>query len=376
MTVLVLTKNSDAMSRSDLIKDGLPIKTFFKDDEDRPVPVNKDDALLRFYLSIGKLITSSLEFDEILAGIMQEIQHFFNPSHWSLFRFDRGSQELFFVLTQGIDIKLIEDIRLKSGEGIAGHVVKTGQPLFVADARTDERFSQRVDEQTGFETRSIVAVPLKFRDQVYGVLELINRFDDGSYTERDFIILQSIADFSAIAFANALLYEESKDMAHRDPLTGVSNRRHLEYLQNEWAGRRNDDASYVVVMIDLDNFKTINDTYGHHAGDQVLRFLTQFLQQLVRDTDRVFRIGGDEFLILIRHPEPDRASEVMARLENGLTDLQKQCKQHEPAFGFSFGFSFGSFTGLTQIMQRADTDMYSRKKNAGMRPPFKESADS
>ncbi|EHQ05155.1 sensor domain-containing diguanylate cyclase [Leptonema illini] len=335
-----------------------------------------DHSLLHLYASIGKLITSSLDFRHIVEGVMKEIQTFFNPTHWSLMRVDANSDELFFVVAEGIDLKRIENIRLKTGEGIAGYVAQTGEPVFVPDARSDDRFSRKVDEQTGFETRSVMAVPLRFRERVYGVIELINRYDGGGYTHQDFIVIQTIADFAAIAFANAMLYEETRDLAHRDPLTGVFNRRRLEDLRAEWTGRRSEDRGCALAVIDLDNFKAINDGAGHQAGDRALCYIAHYLQLLIRGTDRIFRIGGDEFLVLIQNSSPDKLPEILGRLEASLNRLQERCGEHDPAFAFSYGLSTGRLDDLDSVMHQADLDMYSRKKNGGVHPRLQESADS
>ncbi len=335
-----------------------------------------DGSLLRLYASIGKLVTSSLDFHQIVEGVMEEVQSFFNPTYWSLMRLDPNSDELFFVIARGIDLKLVESIRLKNGEGIAGHVAQTGEPLFVPDARSDERFSSKVDEVTGFETRSVMAVPLCFRDRVYGVIELINRYDGSGYTEADFIVIQSIADFAAIAFANATLHEETKELAYRDPLTGVYNRHRLEGLRREWSGRRSEDRGCIVAVIDLDDFKSINDTAGHQAGDRALRYVAHHLQLAIRGTDRIFRIGGDEFVVLIQNAMPDRLPAIGARLDASLAKLQERCLQHDPSFTFSYGISTGRLDDVESVMHEADLDMYSRKKNGGVQYPLQESADS
>jgi len=114
----------------------------------------------QLYANIGKLITSSLELDKVLEGIMEEVKVFFDAENWSLMRLDPNTDELFFVIVQGIDRKAVENIRLGPGEGIAGMVAKRGQSVFVPDTSADPRFSDRVDRATGFRTRSVMAVPL------------------------------------------------------------------------------------------------------------------------------------------------------------------------------------------------------------------------
>lgn len=334
-----------------------------------------DPALVHLYASVGKLISSSLDLEQVLDGVMEEVRRFFHPSNWSLMRLDPSTDELFFVRADGIDFERIRDVRLSAGEGIAGYVVEHGEAVFVPDATNDERFSKRVDEQTGFITRSVMAVPLVFQGRCHGVIELINRFDGGGFSEQDLVVLQTIADFAAIAFANATLYAATRDLAYRDPLTGVLNRARLDGLRAEWSGRRSDERICAVAVLDLNDFKLINDTHGHRAGDRALRFLSEHLQILIRGSDRIFRMGGDEFLILIHGSDAQRLPRILDRLETALRYLQRKTEAFAPPFSFSFGLSSGSIQELDEVIHQADLDMYSRKKNAGMQSPPPESVD-
>ncbi|RPI93880.1 MAG: GAF domain-containing protein [Spirochaetales bacterium] len=153
----------------------------------------------KLYSSIGKIITSSLEFGVILDSIMEEIHLFFDAANWSLMRLDPNTDELFFVIVKGIDTKAVENIRLGMGEGIAGTVARTKRSIFVSDTSRDRRFSDRVDRATGFKTKSVMAVPIVLGDTLYGVIELVNRTTGGLFTEMEHIILQTIADYAAIA---------------------------------------------------------------------------------------------------------------------------------------------------------------------------------
>jgi diguanylate cyclase (GGDEF)-like protein len=333
-----------------------------------PSSAGADPALIRLYAGIGKLIASSLDLHQVLEGIMEEVRQFFHPENWSMMRLDENTSELFFVIAEGIDLERLRTLRLRSGEGIAGFVAQQGEAVFVPDAASDPRFSRRVDDTTGFVTRSVMAVPLSFQGRVYGVIELVNRFDGTGYTEQDFIVIRSIADFAAIALANSALYEKTRQLAYRDPLTGVFNRARLEALRGELSGRRADERSCVITVIDLDDFKLINDRNGHRAGDRALCFIAHCLQILIRGTDRVFRIGGDEFLVLIHTADPTRLPKILERIEAGMRQLQKKTAEYEPAFTFSFGLSSGPVSEFDAVTHRADMDMYSRKKNAGMQP--------
>ncbi len=322
----------------------------------------------KLYASIGKLITSSLELNEILEGIMEEVRVFFNAENWSLMRLDPNTSKLFFVIVQGIDGTAVENIRLGLGEGIAGIVAKTGKPIFVPDTSRDNRFSSKVDRVSGFKTRSIMAVPLVFRKQVYGVIELVNRTTGGSFTEDEHLILQTIADFSAISFANANLYEQVLLLGNTDPLTGLYNRAKLDEIIAEAEKakgprrRKNDkETCAVVVVIDIDNFKEINDNYGHREGDAVLKELSRLLKARLRTNDCIFRIGGDEFLALIRTSSPDSLEHLEKRVLKSLSGIASFSMNNKYRARFTSGSSSGPLSSLRNLIHHADLAMYENK---------------
>ncbi len=321
------------------------------------------------YANIGKLITSSLELDEILVGIMKEVRNFFQPENWSLLRVDPNTNELFFLIFQGsVEFETVKDLRLKVGEGIAGSVAQSGRPIYVHDTSGDTRFSSRVDESTGFKTKSIIAVPMRFRDTIYGVIEIINGPDYSSFTEDEHLVLQTIADFSAIAFANAAMYESMLAALHNDPLTSCYNRAKLEEVikeQEEASGHRREPDQkrrmVTIIIIDLNNFKEINDTYGHLEGDKVLKQTANALRKCVRREDMVFRIGGDEFMIVMMNPDEEHVGMAEDRVSSELVKVaSSQSKTSHLAF--SFGVASGPAGKIRSLIEQADHKMYEEKK--------------
>lgn len=267
--------------------------------------MDQNYKIKQLYANIGKLITSSLEIDHILEGIMEEVHVFFAPDHWSLLRYDHNSDELYFVIAHGIDFETVKNIRIKKGEGIAGYVVETKKPVFIPDTSLDQRFSDKVDRITGFTTKSIMAVPLIFRDTIYGVIELINKTQNSIFSSDDYLVLQTIADFSAIAFANSILYEKASTLAFLDPLTGLYNIRKLQDIIRTWSkeqtqARREDYTNIIAVLhIDIKGFNEINNIVGHREGDRIIKQVSRILKTSLREHDMVFRTGGDTFMSVI-----------------------------------------------------------------------------
>lgn len=326
------------------------------------------DRLLTLYSAIGKLITGSLDITDIIRTIMDQIELFFQPDNWSMMRFDFEKNDLYFVIVKGIDPEVVRGFRLKLGEGIAGQVAQRGKSTFIHDVENDPDFTQKIDNLSGFKTRSIIAVPLQFKGQILGVIELINTCEDRLFTKEEFHILETIADFSAIALNNAMTHERIAWMAMHDPLTKLYNYSHLDtFLQKNNCishspnnANSPSDRQYVIVsLIDINNFKEVNDTHGHYVGDQVLIKTAALIQEICRDKDIAVRIGGDEFLIVIiglRERDLDKTSE---RVQKKLHHISHNIN---PATGLSFGLVTGKISDMQKLIKEADKQMYFQKR--------------
>jgi DNA-binding response OmpR family regulator/putative methionine-R-sulfoxide reductase with GAF domain len=161
---------------------------------------------------INKVITSSLDLDQILSQAMHGIQRILHVEAGSLLLLDEDSGLLEFKKVLSGSQERMVDFKLRVGEGIAGHVAQNGEPLLVADVQNDPRFCPRMDEAIALVTRSVLCVPLKVKDRIIGVIEVINRLD-GLFDENDLWLLDYMAGSVAIALENARLYTELSDFA-------------------------------------------------------------------------------------------------------------------------------------------------------------------
>jgi diguanylate cyclase (GGDEF)-like protein len=162
-----------------------------------------------------------------------------------------------------------------------------------------------------------LTVPLVYRGQLIGLVDVGESRRIRRFTDDDVRVLQGIADHAAIAIVNARTIKRLEEQAMTDVLTGLYNRRHLEErLRQEVAKARRYGQGLSVLMIDLDDLKRVNDTYGHPQGDKVLQELTAVvLAETRRDVDVVARFGGDEFVVVMPHTpagDEDRASALAA----------------------------------------------------------------
>ena len=141
---------------------------------DEAVDLGKRIRELSVFHEVGKALTSTLDLSQVLQTIMEKISSFFRPDTWSLLMMDEATGELYFEIAIGEAAENLRNVRLKPGEGIAGWVAQHGETLIVSNVAQDERFAPRLDELTKVETRSVVCVPIRGRDRILGVIELIN----------------------------------------------------------------------------------------------------------------------------------------------------------------------------------------------------------
>ncbi len=157
------------------------------------------------------IINSTLNIAEVLENIMKYANRVTNSVASTLMLLDEETGELVFSVPTGPKSDKLTDFRLPPGEGIAGWVAENGQHLLIPDVRKDKRFYGKTDEMSGFETKSILCVPLKAKSKMIGVLEVINKVDDTSFTEEDAMLLNIFANQAAIAIENARFYDELKN---------------------------------------------------------------------------------------------------------------------------------------------------------------------
>lgn len=319
-----------------------------------------DDLVrLSVFSAIGTSIVGERSIRGVLDRVMEHIGSFFGPLNWSLLLVDSGQGELVFARVVGRAAEALTGQRLKIGEGVAGWVAQHGVSAVVENPAQDSRWTPRLDVMTGFKTESIVAVPLRSGDKVFGVIELLNRLAGGAFSAYDMRVLSTIADFAAIAVEKAYYLAEARRVSEHDSLTGALNRRGLDKaIEREAARRARYGGDLSVILADVDRFKAINDTYGHAAGDDVLRAVARTLAGAMRGADSLARYGGDEFLILMPATGTEDAEIARERLQEVVA---KAGAAHEPPYSASLGVHTSGQADFDELFRESDRDLYRRK---------------
>ncbi len=279
-------------------------------------------------LKVGLRLTSERDLERLLRMIIEETTEVMEADRSSLFLIDREKDEMWAKIAQGAETA---EIRFPVGTGIAGTVGKTGEIVNIADAYDDVRFNREIDRRTGYRTRSILCAPLRnMQGTIIGAVQVLNK-RTGTFTADDEALLTALASQAAIALENADLYTKLKELNAKleekveertadlvaanerlsvlnqeleqisitDSLTQVFNRRFFMERARQEVKRVNRYGSSVsLLMIDIDHFKKVNDTYGHLAGDSVLNGVARLVKGRLRETDVLARYGGEEFMLI------------------------------------------------------------------------------
>ncbi len=314
---------------------------------------------LDFFTEIGKAIAAANSLQGTMKQVMYHIGRVFAPEHWSLMLRDQKSGELTFHLVTGSAANQLIGKKLARGTGVAGWIAENGLPLIVADVTTDKRFDPQMDRIANFETKSIIGVPLVNRARVFGVIELINKINGKAFTPLELKILTVIADFAAIAIEKSYYFRALRAVALLDPLTNLYNRRIVtRYLTRERDRVVRHGTRFSVLLLDVNDFKSINDTYGHVVGDTVLRTVAEIIKESVRKIDIVARYGGDEFLVLLTDSGVEAADAARARILENLAEYNLEAN---PKIKCSIGTHEADSQNVDNILELVDQAMYRDK---------------
>jgi len=207
---------------------------------------------------------------------------------------------------------------VRFGEGLVGRVAERKMPLLVRDGARDPRLTPSEQPHRQADSFSIMLLPLVAGDETVGVVQF-ERDAPGTFTDRDLARVRALANQTAATIANVHSHRDVYNQAVTDGLTGLYNRRHMqEVLLDERRRAHRYGHPLSVIMLDVDSFKTYNDTYGHVQGDVLLRMAAAILRENVRDVDIVGRYGGEEFIIVLPETPSAEAYQTAERLRQAV----------------------------------------------------------
>jgi len=269
--------------------------------------------------------TLALDLEDALQRIAKALHR--NPpfENLGILLLDEATGELKMKAAVGFDPQATERLGLRLGRGVTGWVAQTGQPALVPDVSRDPRYKRCTPGM-----RSELCVPIRIGDKVIGVINTESPRPN-AFSEEDLKLLTTLAGQVATIIESARLFEETQRLAVTDGLTGLYNRRRFyELLEEEivQAGRK---GVLSLIMLDIDDFKAYNDTYGHLAGDALLRELAQLFREGIRQGDIVARYGGEEFAVILPGTGKEEATALAERIRVQVEEHRFEGEEGMPA---------------------------------------------
>jgi diguanylate cyclase (GGDEF)-like protein len=306
--------------------------------------------------AIAKQTTAVLDLKELLAKVCSLIQHAFPVSHVSVLL--KEEQEMVLRAHHGkLTPSIPEGGRLPVNEGLWGQALGTGKTVIENDVNTAIGY-------VGFflETASRMCIPLVSFGQTLGVLVLDSAVKE-AFKDSDVQSLESVADICSNAIQNAHYVDRVKQLAYLDGLTGIFNRRYFEMRIGEEIERaRRFGAGMAVIMVDIDQFKRLNDEFGHLLGDEVLRQVSSIFHQQLRKIDVVCRFGGEEFAILLSQTNPQHAFGVAEKLRRMVETWQFPGVPRPVTISAGAASYPDHGTTRDELMKAADAGLYAAKQ--------------
>ncbi len=308
------------------------------------------------------MLLSTIDLEELLANIVDAAQRAIpaaeNAALYLLAPKKGGQPQGNGVEFKDPRIHYEERSKMK---GYPAKVIRSDAPLLVANNHRAGRPSKKEEHE-----ESIIAVPLSLEGHSLGALVLSNT-SPGMFFASDIELLQSFAATAAIAIGNARQYGRIQKTAITDPLTGIYNRRgFFESGQNELERFRRYGHPLSILFMDVDKFKSINDVYGHAAGDRVLQVIVDRSCQSLRNMDIMGRVGGDEFAILLPETSLPKARTIAERIRRAVTEKPVSVRRKRLEVSTTIGVAAATreIPSMKVLLENADKALY-RAKHKG-----------
>lgn len=264
------------------------------------------------FYRLSKQLSSTLNIDEILdiaAVSCKEIVDY----DMAVFLLKQDSETLKVAAAKGFKAAELLNKIFPMDESLAGLVIKNGKPLSFPDFQDNKR-DVPVFPGNYIPMRSLVCLPLSMKDEIFGIFLMASR-KSNFFSTYETKIFEVIAAHTATHMANARMYRQVEKMATTDGPTGLFNHRHFqERLAAELERGERYKQKLALVLVDIDHFKKVNDTYGHPAGDKILKEVAKILASTIRTVDIAARYGGEEFAIILVNTDGKGALETAERI--------------------------------------------------------------
>ncbi|MDQ6768303.1 MAG: sensor domain-containing diguanylate cyclase [Candidatus Eremiobacteraeota bacterium] len=276
-------------------------------------------------LNAGSELGSQLSLADVLVQLLNLLCHFRRVVPWEtcviyVVQYDEIAEEEMLVAAEiaGADAAAYRGTKIAFGTGVVGYAAAKQRPALVADLLKDAR---QPDADLHPHARGSLVVPIVADAQAVGCVQLLSS-QPNLYTRDQLEHVGRLISLASVGVRNALLHIRTRAMADTDSLTGLlSSRAYHERLESEFRKAQAARKSLSLLLIDLDNFKDVNDNFGHQAGDELLRRIGGLLRQQARRNDVYCRYGGDEFIVVMPETIKSEAAMVADRIRKAIGEL-------------------------------------------------------
>lgn len=268
---------------------------------------------LNLLVEVARAVSSELDLHRVFSKIHTQVKRVIDaPLFFVALDSGEGGSVRLEYLVEGE--KVFDPQKYSTAGTIVGMVMTSGNAIRVHNAEERDRLTNQPIGSGPTTVQSVIAIPLIVGGKVIGAISA-QSYEPNAYSDRHLQLLGAIAEHSAVAVQNARLYEQARVLADHDPLTGLYHHRAIaEHLTVELKRAQRSGNSLGLLMIDVDKFKSFNDTFGHQVGDSVLTTVAGALRRIARDTDVVGRYGGDEFCAILPDTDENAARTFATRL--------------------------------------------------------------
>jgi diguanylate cyclase (GGDEF)-like protein/PAS domain S-box-containing protein len=278
-------------------------------------------------LSIEEHLNTIFDFDKLIDFVVEKTTGILEAEKCSLMLVDYEKRELCIRGHKGIDARFLQGEELKREDCIAKMIAWEGKPVLVVDIESDKRFSRK--NRDSYRTKSFMSAPIKTGGNLMGFINVADKKGNGDvFSDLDLKILRMIVRQVAVAMENAKLYRELTYLTITDPLTQIYNFRYFsKALDHEIIRlKRHPNRPLCLFMIDVDDFKSYNDAFGHLEGDALLQMMSKVFTQNIREIDIVCRYAGDEFVVILPETDVSEAVTVAERIKSAVKALSLKRK--------------------------------------------------
>jgi diguanylate cyclase (GGDEF)-like protein len=311
-------------------------------------------SCINVLLGISRGLSHRTSIQKTLEEICVHVESFFSPRHLAFLLVEPDTGDLTFNHVVGEKAELVSGKKLRKGTGLAGWVAETGEPLLIEDTAQDPRFAVQFLTAKTKGCSTVMVVPIKSGDLVYGVMELIDTRHGERFTQSNLAAFGAIAEVTSVALERAYYFQAMRRMAETDQLTGVPNKRSFDrFLEREIEVCKRYGTPSSVVITKIDNLRRLNEEYGPSSVDKIIQMLASVLAEEVRKVDVTCRIASDTLAVIMPNTAKPAALDVSQRINAKIA--QQSATRQMPYFSVTMDVVSGVQDNVAPLIGICDT---------------------